>query len=272
MLALGMLLAATIGLALGLLGGGGAILTVPALVYVFGVDAKPAIAMSLAIVGITSLMGAALHHRLGNVRIDVAATFGPVAMAGAYVGAKLAAPLSAGIQLMVLAIVILAAAASMLRSARTDVATSEPRRPGLLLPVGFGVGVLTGVVGVGGGFLLVPSLVVFGRLPMRQAVATSLLVIALNSAAGLAGHAGAITLDWWFLARFTVAAALGAIAGTALGARVPQATLKRGFAVLLLAVGGFLLYENRDALHVRSPEGPKVHARTIRSARIAPER
>jgi hypothetical protein len=272
MLALGILLAATIGLALGLLGGGGAILTVPALVYVFGVGAKPAIVMSLAVVGITSLMGAALHHRLGNVRIDVAATFGSVAMAGAYVGARLAAPLSAGVQLVLLAIVMLSAAASMLRSARTDAVAGGSPRPGALLPVGFGVGVLTGLVGVGGGFLLVPSLVVFGRLPMRQAVGTSLLVIAMNSAAGLAGHAGAVTLDWWFLARFTGAAALGAIGGTALGARVPQAMLKRGFAVLLLAVGGFVLYENRDALHVRSPEGPPVHARAIHSARVTSPR
>jgi uncharacterized membrane protein YfcA len=248
-LALGLLLAATIGLALGLLGGGGSILTVPVLVYVLGVGAKPAIAMSLAIVGVTSLLGAALHRRLGNVRLDVAAVFGPIAMLGAYAGAKLAGLLSGETQLALLALVMVAAAVSMLRSARVEVDPSATPRIALLVPVGFGVGLLTGVVGIGGGFLIVPSLVVLARLPMRQGVGTSLLVIAMNSAAGLAGYLGAVPLDWAFLTRFTAAAALGALAGTALGARVPQATLKRGFAVFLLAVGGFVLYRSRGALH-----------------------
>lgn len=266
MLALGVLLAVTIGFALGLLGGGGSILTVPVLVYVLGVGAKPAIVMSLAIVGVTSLLGAALHHRLGNVRIDVAATFGFVAMGGAYIGARLAVLLSAEIQLMLLAVVMLAAAVSMLRSAHLESVPDTTPRPGLLLPVGFGVGALTGLVGVGGGFLIVPALVVLARLPMRQAVGTSLLVIAANSAAGLAGYLGEITLDWWFLARFIVAAGLGAIAGTALGARVPQAALKRGFAVLVLVLGGFVLYQSRDALHVRSLGRPQVDTPTIRAA------
>jgi uncharacterized membrane protein YfcA len=272
MLALGLVLAATIGLALGLLGGGGSILTVPVLVYVLGVGAKPAIAMSLAIVGVTSLLGAALHRRLGNVRLDVAVVFGPIAMLGAYAGARLAGLLSGEMQLALLALVMLVAAGSMLRNARVEADPSAAPRIALLVPVGFGVGLLTGVVGIGGGFLIVPSLVVLARLPMRQAVGTSLLVIAMNSAAGLAGYLGAVQLDWLFLTRFTAAAAIGAIAGTMLGAHVPQATLKRGFAVFLLAVGGFVLYRSRGALHgvsrSHAPASTKpIHSTTTTAAR-----
>jgi len=248
MLAIGFALAAVIGLSLGLLGGGGSILTVPVLVYVLGYAAKPAIAMSLPIVGITSLIGAALHWRRGNVRVGMAFTFGVFAMIGAFVGAKLSALLSGGVQLALLALVMSAAAASMLRS-RNDLGSSASWHPGLLILVAFGVGVLTGLVGIGGGFLVVPALVLLAHVPMRQAVGTSLLVISMNAASGFAGYVGAVAVDWTFLARFTAATVAGALAGTALVSRVPQSALKRGFAVFLFAVGGFVLYMNRDVFH-----------------------
>jgi uncharacterized membrane protein YfcA len=244
MLALGLTLAALIGVALGLLGGGGSILTVPVLVYVLGVAAKPAIAMSLPVVGITSLVGAAMHWRLGNVRVPTAITFGLVAMVGAFAGAKLAASLSGTVQLVLLSVVMLAAAASMLRGGRHDAERIAPQRLALLVPVALGVGVLTGLVGIGGGFLVVPALVLLARVPMRQAVGTSLLVIAMNSASGFAGYLGSVHIDWTFLAGFTGAAIAGALAGTALMSRVPQSALKRGFAVFLLMIGGFVLYKN----------------------------
>lgn len=243
----GYALAALIGLSLGLLGGGGSILTVPVLVYVLGVAAKPAIAMSLPVVGITSLVGAALHWRLGNVRVATALTFGLLAMVGAFAGAKLAGFLSGAVQLALLAVVMLAAAASMLRGNRSEAASDAPARLALLVPVALGVGVLTGVVGIGGGFLVVPALVLLARVPMRQAVGTSLLVIAMNAASGFAGYLGTVDLDWGVLAGFTAAAVAGALVGTALVSRVPQAALKQGFAVFLLAMGGFVLYKNRDA-------------------------
>ena len=252
MIVLGFALAALIGISLGLLGGGGSILTVPVLVYVLGVAAKPAIAMSLPVVGVTSLVGAALHWRLGNVRVATALTFGVVAMAGAYAGAKLAAFMSGAAQLALRAIVMLVAAVSMLRGGVAtrveDAPSTVPVRAALLVPIAFGVGVLTGVVGIGGGFLVVPTLVLLARIPMRQAVGTSLLVIAMNSASGFAGYLGAVSIDWGFLAGFTATAAAGALVGTMLVARVPQAVLKRGFAVFLLVAGGFVLYRNRDAL------------------------
>ena len=249
MLALGLSLASLIGLSLGLLGGGGSILTVPVLVYALGFAAKPAIAMSLPVVGVTSLISAAMHWRLGNVRVPTAVTFGLLAMVGAFAGAKLAAFLSA-VQLALLAAVMLAAAGSMLRDTRgtrAEAETTTPPRLALLAPVALAVGVLTGVVGIGGGFLVVPALVVLANVPMRQAVGTSLLVIAMNSASGFAGYLGTVDLDWAFLAGFTAAAVAGALVGTALVARVPQAALKRGFAVFLLAMGGFVLYKNHDA-------------------------
>jgi uncharacterized membrane protein YfcA len=266
-LTLGLALAALIGLSLGLLGGGGSILTVPVLVYVLDLAAKPAIAMSLPVVGITSLVGAALHWRLGNVRVPTALTFGLLAMIGAFAGAKLAGFLSGAVQLVLLAIVMLAAAASMLRGtvrSRGEAETTAPPRLALLVPVALGVGVLTGLVGIGGGFLVVPALVLLARVPMRQAVGTSLLVIAMNSASGFAGYLGSVDLDWGFLAGFTTAAVVGALVGTALVALVPQAALKRGFAVFLLAMGGFVLYKNRDAFRTiatsTSPAAPATTA------------
>lgn len=247
LMVLGLALAALIGLSLGLLGGGGSILTVPVLVYVLGYAAKPAIAMSLPVVGITSLVSAAVHWRLGNVRVQMALLFGAIAMLGAFAGAKLAVFLSGAVQLVLLAVVMLLASASMFRG-RQGEQTTDRRAPRLapLAPVALGVGVLTGLVGIGGGFLVVPALVLLAGVPMREAVGTSLLVIAMNSASGFAGYLGTVTLDSGFLAMFTTVTVAGALAGTALAARVPQATLKRAFAVLLFVMGGFVLYKNRE--------------------------
>ena len=262
MIALGLALAAAIGLSLGLLGGGGAILTVPVLVYVLGYAAKPAIAMSLVVVGLTSLIGAFLHWRLGNVRVGMAVTFGLFAMIGAFAGAKLSLLLSGGVQLVLLALVMTAAAASMLRRSQHDAEPNAAWRPALFVPVALGVGVLTGLVGIGGGFLVVPALVLLARVPMRQAVGTSLLVIAMNSASGFAGYLGTVELHWAVLAGFTAIAAAGALAGTALVAHVPQAALKRGFAILLLVVGGFVLHKNRDQLRLAATRDPTASVLT----------
>jgi len=244
--ALGLALAALIGLSLGLLGGGGSILTVPVFVYVLGIAAKPAIAMSLPVVGVTSVLSAALHWRLGNVRLGIAIPFGVLAMAGAFAGAKLSVLMSGPAQLALLAVVMLAAAGAMLRGGVSDARAPTTPRVALIAPVALGVGVLTGLVGIGGGFLVVPALVLLAGVPMRQAVGTSLLVIAMNSASGFAGHVGTVPIDWAFLAGFTAVAVAGALAGTALAEHVPQATLKRAFALFLLAMGGFVLHQSRD--------------------------
>ncbi len=248
MLALGLALATLIGLSLGLLGGGGSILTVPVLVYVLGYGAKPAIAMSLPVVGVTSLISAGIHWRLGNVRLKTAFGFGVLAMIGAFAGARLAVFLSGAVQLAILAVVMLAAALSMLRGNKgLQQAGDDPRSPrfAALVPVALGVGVLTGLVGIGGGFLVVPALVLLAHVPMREAVGTSLLVIAMNCASGFAGYLGSVSLDWGFMSGFTAMAVAGALVGIAIATRVPQATLKRGFAVFLLFMGAFVLFKNR---------------------------
>jgi hypothetical protein len=248
--ALGLLLAAAVGLSLGVLGGGGSILTVPIFVYVLGFAAKPAIAMTLPVVGVTSLVGAAGHWRAGNVKIREALAFGLVAMAGAYAGARLAVLLSGAMQLTMLAVVMLAAAISMLRrsgqrATGAESSDNEPISRWVVLVVGVGVGMLTGLVGIGGGFLIVPALVLLAHLPMKQAVGTSLVVIAMNSAAGFTGYVGQVDIPWTFVSMFTAVAIVGIIVGTYLVRFVSQQALKRAFAVFLLLVGSAILYQNR---------------------------
>ena len=241
---LGLALAVLIGLSLGLLGGGGSILTVPVFVYVLGFAAKPAIAMTLPVVGTASLVGAASHWRAGNVRLRAALFFGLAAMAGAYLGARLAVHVAGAVQLATLGVVMVAAAVSMLASRREDGAVARRPLP-VLLAAGVGVGMLTGFVGIGGGFLIVPALVLLAGLPMKQAVGTSLVVIAMNSAAGFAGYAGTVAVPWGFLAAFTACAVVGILLGTRLVRHVSAGALRRGFALFLLAVAALVLYQNR---------------------------
>lgn len=265
---LGYFLAALIGISLGVIGGGGSILTVPIFVYVMGFDPKLAIAMSLPVVGGTSLVGSLTHWREGNVRLRMATVFGAIAMVGAYAGARLAVFLTGTLQLALLAIVMLLAAVSMFRSARAgnrqfaDGPTEiRPMAVGLLIPVALGVGMLTGVVGIGGGFLVVPALVLLGNVPMKQAIGTSLLVIAMNSVSGFAGYIGQVPIPWGFVIAFTSVAALGIVAGTRVVRYVSQAALKQVFAVFLLLMGTFIFYRNRGSLHpVRPATGAGVPA------------
>jgi uncharacterized protein len=253
MFLLGYTLAALIGLSLGLMGGGGSILTVPIFVYVLGFDPKQAIVMSLPVVGVTSLVGALAHWRAGNVNLRTAAMFGVVAMAGAYVGARLAVFLNGAVQLSLLAVVMLVAAVSMFRSvsrepsATVAAAAAHTMSIALLVPTALGVGLMTGVVGIGGGFLVVPALVLLARVPMKQAVGTSLLVIAMNCASGYAGYIGQVVIPRRFLVGFTFVAVLGIIAGTYLVRYVSQRSLKRAFAIFLVLMGAFILVKNRKA-------------------------
>jgi uncharacterized membrane protein YfcA len=249
-------LAALIGLSLGLLGGGGSILTVPIFVYVMGFGAKEAIAMSLAVVGATSLFGALGHWRAGNVNLRIAAIFGAVAMAGTYLGARLAAFVSEGFQLTLFAAVMLIAAFFMFREGKslpgataTEEALPRSRMPlPLIIVEGIGVGVLTGLVGVGGGFLIVPALVLLGRIPIKEAVGTSLLVIAMKSAAGFYGYVGQVQVDWGVIGTFTAVAVFGIAGGTQLVRFVSQAQLQRAFALFLVVMGTWILYQNRGIL------------------------
>jgi hypothetical protein len=207
--------------------------------------------MSLPIVSFASLVGVVSHWRAGNVRLQTAAIFGSVAMVGSYTGARASQWLSGRVQLLILGAVMLAAALSMLRSAANGGPADEPGAPPhqlLMLSVGFGVGVLTGVIGIGGGFLIVPALVVLGRVPMKSAVGTSLLVIAMNSASGYLGHHGQGDVPWTFVLGFTGVALVGIVAGTALVRHIPTKQLKRAFALLLVVIGVLVLWQNRTHL------------------------
>ncbi|WNZ59013.1 sulfite exporter TauE/SafE family protein [Myxococcus sp. MxC21-1] len=248
---LGFSLAALMGLSLGLLGGGGSIITVPILVYVLGFGAKESIAMGLAVVGVTSLFGAASHWRRGNVQWKAALVFGTVAMVGTYAGARLSALISGTTQLLLFATVMLVSAVFMFRNGRKDSAqTPEPRKASfpLMALAALGVGGLTGLVGVGGGFLIVPALVLLVGLPMKQAVGTSLLVIALNSLVGFAGYLGHVEVPWVSLGIFTAIAVVGILLGTWASHFVSQATLKAAFSGFLVVMGVFIFFKNREAL------------------------
>ncbi|HYR06566.1 MAG TPA: sulfite exporter TauE/SafE family protein [Longimicrobium sp.] len=265
MLILGIGLGALVGLALGLLGGGGSILTVPIFVYVLGFGAKESIAMSLAVVGAVSLFGAAGHWRAGNVNLRVALVFGAVAMAGTYGGARLAVFFSGAAQLILFAVVMLLAAWFMFRPRQVEAEGAAPAELrdmplALIAAEGLAVGVLTGLVGVGGGFLIVPALVLLGKVPMKQAVGTSLLVIAMKSAAGFLGYLGQVQVDWGFMAVFTAVAVGGILLGTYLVRFVPQAALQRAFAVFLVVMGTFILYQNRGVLMPGPDDEPPAAA------------
>lgn len=241
-IALGLL----IGASLGLLGGGGSILTVPIFVYVLGFPAKEAIAMSLAVVGTTSAVGVISHWRNGRVNLPIGLLFGAAAMAGTSAGTVLARYLSGAVQLTLFGVVMAAAALFMSRP-RVDQAPRPlaftARVVGPLLIEAVLVGVLTGVVGVGGGFLIVPALVL-AALPMSQAVGTSLLVITMNCVVGLYGYLGVVPFTWTAVGLVTAGTLPGIALGTWGHGRVPQPALRRGFAMFLVVIAAFILYQN----------------------------
>jgi uncharacterized membrane protein YfcA len=247
---LGYGLAIVIGLSLGLLGGGGSILTVPVLVYVLGYGVKEAVPLSLVVVGVTSAFGAANHQRAGNIRWDAALAFGPSSMVGAFLGGRLAALVPGRWQLGIFAVLMLAAAISMFFGPALwggrDSATAPRRRPWPLIALlGGAVGALTGLVGVGGGFMYVPALVLLGEVAMRQAVGTSLVLIAVGCVAGLLGHLGQVELHWRAAGLFTALAIVGVLVGSALVTSVSQSALRRAFAVFLMVMGVFVLLKPR---------------------------
>ncbi|QYJ16302.1 hypothetical protein Rxycam_02135 [Rubrobacter xylanophilus DSM 9941] len=244
----GLVLAALMGVLLGLLGGGGSILAVPIFVYVLGYGAKEAIAMSLAVVGVTSLFAAVGHWRRGNANLRVALIFGAVAMAGTYLGARLAVFFSDAAQLALFAGVMLLAAFFMFRDGGAPEAEPHGMPLALIVFEGISVGVLTGLVGVGGGFLIVPALVLLGRVPMKIAIGTSLLVIAMKSAAGFVGYLGQVDVPWTYMTAFTLVAMLGSLGGSFLANFLPQRTLKKGFAAFLTLMGALILAQNVSTL------------------------
>ncbi|WP_431975989.1 sulfite exporter TauE/SafE family protein [Micromonospora haikouensis] len=242
-LALTVGLAVLIGVSLGLLGGGGSILAVPLLVYVADLPAKEAIATSLLVVGATSAVGVLPHARAHRVRWRTGLVFGLAGMTGAYAGGRLAAYVPAAVLLTGFALMMLATAVAMIRGRRDAGERPVPHElpvPRVILD-GVVVGLVTGLVGAGGGFLVVPALALLGGLPMPVAVGTSLVVIAMKSFAGLAGYLSTVSIDWGLAAAVTAAAVIGSLAGGRLAGRVPEAVLRRAFGWFVVVMGVFVL-------------------------------
>lgn len=295
-LIIALLLAVLVGVSLGLLGGGGSILTVPILTYVVGMDAREAIASSLFIVGVTSAVSVLSHARAGRVRWKTGLIFGAAGMVGAFAGGLAGGYIAEPVLMVLFAAMMVATATAMIRGRRVKPATAtEPRlaestaavvaaggaggsaaagiggdaatasagaecegaspdgaakgaeREGLpmarIVLDGFLVGLATGLVGAGGGFLIVPALNLLGGLPMAVAVATSLLVIVMKSFAGLAGYLFSVQLNWPLLVAFTATAVIGSFIGVKLAGLVPERSLRKGFGWFVLAMGAFVLVQ-----------------------------
>lgn len=261
-----------IGLSLGALGGGGSVLAVPVLVYALGQSASQATTGSLVVVGATSLVGAVTARRAGNVLLGRGVAFGAAAIGGAAVGARLSTLVPEPVLLAAFAgLLVLVAGVMTVRQvgARRSAGTAGGRRPRLddpivsfrprfacqcpralkVLVTATAVGLLTGFLGVGGGFLVVPALVLALGLPMEFAAGTSLVVITVTSTAALAVRAGTGTHpDWALVALLTVAAVVGGYTGARLTARVDTSRLRTAFTLLLLLVAGYTAWQALHAL------------------------
>ena len=244
-LALDLVLGFGIGLSLGLMGGGGSLLTVPALVYLVGQPPQAAVTTSLAIVGANSLMGVSFHRAQGTLNWKVALSFGGAGMLVAYLSAGLSKMMPEAALLIAFAIVMLLVGGLMLtRTSHDHTEILAPRPLPVVLASGAGVGLMTGVLGVGGGFLIVPVLVMLVGLPMQMAVGTSLIIIAMNSLAGFLGHVGDGSLNISMTVIFTAAGLLGTFAGARLNKRLPAGKLQKVFAWFVITLALFLLYDN----------------------------
>ena len=231
-----LLLALLIGVSLGALGSGGSIVTLPILVYVAGVEPKAAVGMSMAIVGGTSLIGGYFHWSNGNFVLKPAVLFSATGIIGSYLGSGGTHLVSSPALMLLFAGLMLVMGARMLVGKDTVRESNVACSPYLCIPAGFVVGLITGFLGVGGGFLIVPSLIWFARLDAKRAIGTSLGIIAVNSAAGLAGQLRYTHWDWPMTGTFLACSLLGMGLGIPIAKRAPERWLRTAFAIVVLAV------------------------------------
>ncbi len=243
MIFLAIISGAITGIVLGLFGSGGSIIAMPALMYLLDVEAKSAIAMSMGIVAVTATISGWDNWRRGNVDLKVAMWFGLFGVIGTYGGARLGVYTPVQVQLTLFALVMYAAAWKMLQPKKQPASSTGhgwwpaiarkmrviAAHMGHIAAHGVGVGILTGLVGVGGGFLIVPALVLLSGIPMKLAIGTSLVIVAAKSYAGFAGYVGAVPVDWTTMAAFTTVTVAGSFVGTRIAHRFSQETLKRSF-------------------------------------------
>ncbi len=259
-LTLGFVSAFAMGMSLGLIGGGGSILSVPILVYLFGVGPVLATAYSLFVVGLTSLIGSLSHIKQGNIEFKIGVIFAIPSFIGVFLTRKYIVPaipdrlfaladfvVSKDTAIMVFfSIIMLMAAFSMIRKLEDDTNVQgiqkQKRNYALILIEGLAVGSITGLVGAGGGFLIIPALVVMAKLPMKQAVGTSLLIIAAKSLLGFLGDVSAqAVIDWIFLLKFSAIAMGGVLFGSYSSKFVSNEKLKAAFGWLVLVMGLYII-------------------------------
>ncbi|MGH9645637.1 MAG: sulfite exporter TauE/SafE family protein [Bryobacteraceae bacterium] len=231
-----LLLALFIGLSLGALGSGGSIVTLPILVYVAGVEPKAAVGMSMAVVGGTSLVGSYFHWRSGNFLLKPGLLFSATGIVGAYLGSSGTHLVSSSVLMLLFSGLMLVVGARMLVGREAVRVTTVTCSPYLCIPSGFAVGLVTGFLGVGGGFLIVPALIWFARLDAKRAIGTSLGIIAVNSAAGLTGQLRYVHWDWALTGMFLGCSMIGMGLGIPISRRAPERTLRKAFAIVVLAV------------------------------------
>ena len=254
---MGYLAAALIGVSLGLIGGGGSILTMPVLVYLFRVSPALATSYSLFVVGSTSLVGAFNNYKKGFVSVKTALLFGLSSIVTVFITRKfimsaLPEKLIIGsitvtesfLIMSVFAVLMVFASVSMIKNKteeKTDVIIEDKINLLKLFFYGIFVGIVTGLLGAGGGFLLIPALVLLGNIPMKEAIGTSLLIIALNSLIGFIGDLGHFQIDWFFLSKITLIAVAGIFAGGYVGKKISGEKLKKAFGWFVLVMGIYII-------------------------------
>jgi uncharacterized protein len=235
--------AVLIGLSLGLTGAGGSILTLPVLVYLAGIAPRDAVPLSLLVVGAVALVGAIQRARARQIHWPAVLWFSLSGMAGAALGAGFTGRVPQEALMISFAILMVLVAWRMAVTRPDEVPDRGDCRPLRCLIAGGGVGILTGFLGVGGGFLLVPALARFAQLPVHKATGTSLALIAVNSAAGFTAHLGSAAIDWRLAGIFSAIAIVGVLFGGRLAAKWSAVRLRQGFAALTLLTGLAVLWE-----------------------------
>jgi uncharacterized protein len=251
----GYIASALIGISMGLIGGGGSILTIPILVYLFSISPTIAISYSLFIVGFTSLVGAFHNYLRGLVNFQTVILFGSTSITTVFIARKFIIPVLPDVfftighfqvthslfVMVVFALLMLTASVSMIKSGNNIPSEKETEKPFVLILYGFFIGLVTGFLGAGGGFLLIPALVILMRMPMKEAIGTSLLIISLNSLIGFVGDIGRHLVDWKLLTTITLIAITGVFIGTYFNRQVNSQKLKKGFGWFILVMAMYII-------------------------------
>ncbi|OJV47054.1 MAG: hypothetical protein BGO28_01220 [Alphaproteobacteria bacterium 43-37] len=250
LIAFGYFLAVAVGFSLGVFGTGGAILTIPIFVYIWQFQNKQAIASGFVIVVLVGLIAAWKHYKDGHINFKLLILFAPTAMLGTFFGVSLSHDIPDGIQLLMLAIVMITSALLMLIPYHTPEEASDGdssfkiAHPILFCLLGLSVGIIVGLVGIGGGFIILPILVSLVHVPMRQAIGTTLMIAILNAAVGALSCIQHVSIPWEKVLAFAAIAIAGGVTGAYFNSKLPVPILRKAFATILILVASFIAYEN----------------------------